>query len=356
MKIHLRYVFKKIIIYSLISLFFLVLIFSLFHFLEEMNKDYEIGSKIEYLLYSLPSIAHLLSIFAILIGAILTLGTLNSNRELQILLTGGIGLRQILINFMLISFFLSVFFIAIGEIFSPTFYEKSNQIKNTALGRPYMNANKNLWFKEENKIFNIGESYDGKQFKNINIFVFEKNNLQEIINSNHGSLLNNKLILDETKIQKINTESESQLSSLSNLTLEKFDTGFTLSKQNITALNKDVRSMTFIELIEGVFFRVRIGLNSEIYLQEIISRLIKPITLMGMILLAAPLLLNLDRALSIGNMIFLGLGFGLLFQIFSRMINALSIELQLSVVWSLIVPNLTLIFLGFIFSRGLLRS
>jgi len=72
-----KYLTKEISKSSTLSLISLTLIFSLFNFLDEINKPYLLEKKIEYILYSIPSFAHMISILGVLIGAIVVLGKLS---------------------------------------------------------------------------------------------------------------------------------------------------------------------------------------------------------------------------------------------------------------------------------------
>ena len=84
-----KYLTLEIIKSYLLILLILVSIFSLFLFIEELNNNYPVSSIIEYVILSMPSTAGLLSTLALFIGSILVIGRLNSNKEMQVLLSAG---------------------------------------------------------------------------------------------------------------------------------------------------------------------------------------------------------------------------------------------------------------------------
>jgi len=123
-----KYITKEIFKLSLIVLLALVIVFSVFHFLEELDNKYPISEKFRYIFYSLPVFSNLISMLAVFIASTIFIGQLNSRREMQVIFTSGISYSIFIKKIVVVIFFVSILFSSLGEIYSPYFYEKSNQI------------------------------------------------------------------------------------------------------------------------------------------------------------------------------------------------------------------------------------
>jgi len=100
MKLLERYLFSSIVKSSISVLLGLVVLFSFFQFLEELNdvtkKGYTISIAIKYIALLLPSFFNLLLILGVMIGVVFSLGQLNSNKELQIFQVASISKKDII--------------------------------------------------------------------------------------------------------------------------------------------------------------------------------------------------------------------------------------------------------------------
>ena len=123
MKLLDRYLFSSIIKSSLSVLLGLVVLFSFFQFLEELNdvgkKGYTISIAINYIALLLPSFSNLLLILGVMIGVVFGLGQLNSNKELQIFQVASISKKDIISKSIKFTFLISVMLIIVLEIISP---------------------------------------------------------------------------------------------------------------------------------------------------------------------------------------------------------------------------------------------
>jgi len=82
---------------------------------------------------------------------------------------------------------------------------------------------------------------------------------------------------------------------------------------------------------------------------ELYKRLIKPITLVAMILLAMLFIFGSTRDVTLGRKIFFGVALGLSFEMLSRVASAMALGLDFSPFLSSILPSITVMFISIIF-------
>jgi len=341
--IHNRFFFKEISKNSLLILFILVTIFSLLHFLEELSNNYPIKAKVEYIFLSIPSNADLLSSLAILIGSIVFIGRLASNMELVIFFTGGMKSKEFIKKILLVTFLLSVIFSIIGEFLSPVFYEKSRQVKSIASGQVYSISDKGIWLKKDDLIINIGNTNDGKNFSDITIYEFNNKNLSNYISSKSGELIDSRLVLKNFDLLQINNNLNTNLNYLSSLSKNKVEIG--LNSGEISSLSKDLKTMSIMALINHTLFLRSYALSYDKYLVEIFDRISKPFITTGLLALAIPFVLRINRTIALGKMIFLSISLALAFNLLAKTLNIFVFNFGLGVLTSqLLKIGLILIF------------
>jgi len=338
-----KYLFIEVSKNSIIFVALLVLIFSLFHFLGELEKDYPMNSKIEYIIYSMPSTINLLAALGIFMASIVTVGNFNDRKELQIFLTGGISLSSFIKKIVLICFILSSLMLTLGEIFSPIFSEKSLLIKAEATGRNFYSSDKDVWLKNDKLIINIKHNQGGVQFSDISIFEMdEKNQLINFSHSKKGVLDSGLLKLQNT--EKISFEKLDNSGVIKPKSSKINEAAMTVDFRQVEPLEKDERTMTLFELVKSASFLSTIGLKNEQYISEIFSRLTKPFVTVGLFLIAIPMLLNFSRGVSLTKMILLGISLALIFNLVSKLMGLYAVNFNLNVYVASMLP-LVVIFL-----------
>jgi len=349
-----KYLIKELIKYSLFSLIALTSIFLIFHFLEEISNHYAMESRIKYLLYLTPSVAHLMFMFSVLLGAIVTLGNLCLNREIQVLLNGCLSVSKITKKIILIALVFFSIGMIVGELFTPAMLERALLIKSNASGQSYSNSNSDIWLIQDNKFINIGQSFDGKKFKDITIYDFNKGfAINSISEGKSGNIFDKGI-----NIEKLKTTSFLENNSTVELTQNQDEVSHTLSIQNfhINSLSKNVKTMTILELMRNAFHSILNKTKADLYILEIISRVIKPLTLVGMVLIALPRVISFSRNNSIGSMIFVGIGISLIFYLISKVFTLLSLQLGLDIFLSSFMPSILLILVGYLYSKKFLKE
>ena len=347
-----KYITKEIFKLTLIVLFALVVVFSVFHFLEELDNNYPVTEKFRYILYSLPVFSNLISMLAVFIGSTIFIGQLNYRREMQVIFTSGVSYAVFIKKISIVIFFVSVLLSSFGEIYSPYFYEKSNQIKSVALGKQFNNKVSNIWLAKDKTFVNIDSSIEGNKFNGINIYEFNSENiLSNFVTSEEGYLENQSLKIPLAN--SVSIISDSGIFSQKH-SVEKFN--MILNTDQLQNLRNDLSSMNLMELIDSAKFSNSYGLRSDKYIHEILSRITKPLIALGLFLIALPFVVNFNRNVSIGNMVFTSIAIALLFNLLVRLFGVYASNYGLNVYLTILLPIILLYLVGFLNLNKLVKT
>jgi len=353
MKILDKYFIRLMLAYSFYSISILTLIFSFFKFLEELrqlnNTNYTIDLVVNHTLLSIPSIIGTVLVLGLMIGAVFTFGSLNSNKEVQIFHTGGISQKNLIIKIIKYSFFMSLFLIIIIELFAPKSLKLAEKIKDKATGRYVTDNSQNIWIKnKDNFIFLSGIDKKNKKGE-LSIFTLDRNKgLIGYIFDSNSKIEENEIVYSNNGI---NINSENEYLNFSMLDSKDKKKVFSLNELQIELLNTDLKTLNLIELTKLFISSIKNNTNYKEYYFEITSRLTQPFILVGMILISIPYILNLSRAVSIANRLFIAISIGIITHLIARLVTTLVSQYSSL---TIIGPYITVLIL-FVFGLALLR-
>jgi len=348
MKVIKKYLLKEILISYLFSLIALVSLFSIFHLLDELENEYPFIEKLKYILFSIPSVANNIFPLAILVGAIVVIGRLNSNREIQIFLSGGFSILNLIKRTTLITLTISLISIFVGESFSPYFTERALRIKAIASGKNYSVSETEFWLKKDNVIVNLNKPSGSELINEINIYELDhEKKLKKFITSNEVNITQSQLsLIRPSQIEIKNLKGKYKFE---NIVSNQFDSGTSFTEKDINSLAKDQRTIMFFDLLDSIIFSMSNGLNNQVLISEFFTRVTKPLYALGMTLIAITFVINFDRAKSIGGGVFAGISLAIVFNLVTKLLNILSIKFGINIYVASLLPTLLILLLGLMF-------
>ena len=352
MKLLDRYLFSSIIKSSILVLLGLVLLFSFFQFLEELNdvdkKDYSISIALNYIALLLPSFFNLLLILGLMIGVVFSLGQLNTNKELQIFQVASISKKNIVYKSIKYTFFISVVLIIVLEIISPFTSKLADQIKRQAQGKPLISQSGALWLKINDKFVFYEKKKRKKNNTSIKVFDIEnKTSLKSILFAKNINFSDENISLKNPKKVEIHSDGDFYLirkkhkDKLYRLELEPSQLEF---------LNKSVKEMSIFEMIISIKNSINFRTTNQ-ELTELISRVIKPFTLIGMILIAIPFVLNTQRTASVGNRIFISIAIAVFTHLITKITSIILVAKSSASFVGPFIPTIALLLIGLLVLR-----
>jgi len=347
MKIKDRYIAKTLLTYSIVVLLVWLSIYSFFNFLSELNSvgtiNYTILEAFKYIILQMPEVAYDHSSAVILLGCILGMGHLATTGQLLIFRISGLSILRITWLAVKNAIYFILFLIFIGEVIAPILTKYAESERSIALGQNSLSGNYDgFWIRDGDNFINVENNIDGSLFKGITIIEVNKSNkVERIISSESGNFDGQLLNLNETDIFSINKKNKFE-----NITLKernKYNKNVTFDKELIASLEKEPKDLSTFTIIKQIQFLTENKLRSGIFEVELYNRLVKPISLIAMILLGMLFIFGSIRDATLGRKIFFGVVIGLSFELISRIGGAMALNYEFSPLVSSFIPSILVI-------------
>ena len=343
MKIKDRYIAKTLLTYSLVVLIVWLSIYSFFNFLAELNTvgtfNYTVLEAFKYIVLQMPEVAYEQVSPVILLGCILGMGHLATTGQLIILRASGISILKITWLTLKNSFIFLIFLTLVGELVAPSLTKYAENERSIAMGQTSLSSGQNgFWIRDGDFFINVKNNVDGTEFNGITVIEVnnESNEIDRIIDSKSAIFDGQTLNMDSTNIFSINSSGLFDNISLKERNVFKKQVAF--DQDLIDSLEKEPKDLTTFTIVKQIEFLKDNKLRAEVFELELYKRLVKPITLIAMILLAMLFIFGSTRDASLGRKIFFGIAIGLSFELISRIGGALALSFYFSPLISTFVP------------------
>jgi lipopolysaccharide export system permease protein len=352
MKIRDRYITKTLLNYTLVVLLVWLSIYSFFNFLAELNSvgqaDYTVIEAIKYILLQIPEVAYKQASPVILLGCVLGMGYMATTNQLVVMRVSGNSILKLTAITIKAALFFIIVIIAVGEIFAPLASEEAEKGRANALGQKIaLQSQEGFWIREGGNYINVENNIDGSFYTDITIYqVSPANKIETIITSESANFDGTSLDMNNVDIFSIN-----EINSSTEITSKKrnnYNLTVSFDQDLIDSLKKDPKELTTWKIIKQIQFLSINKQTSSIFEVELYKRLVKPATLVAMILLAMIFIFGSNRDASLGRKIFLGVALGLSFEMISRVGGALSLSYNFSPLIGAVLPTFIIIVLAIV--------
>jgi len=350
MKIKDRYITKTLLTFTFSVLAIWIGIYGFFNFLAELSDigkvDYTSIKAIQYILLIMPEVVYSHASSIILLGCVLGMGHLATTNQLIVMRISGISIFKLTLITVRTAIIFIAIFISIGEGFAPYSSDKAEKVRTKALGINLASQNQEgFWIKDGDNIINVQKNFDGKTFSDITIFeISSSNKINTIKNANIAIFDGQSLNLSETSIYSID-ESKFK-NAISFQKEEDYIQAVSFDKDLIESLKKHPEDLTTWKIFKQIQFLSENKLRAGLFEVELYKRLIKPVTLVAMILLAMLFIFGNNRDATLGRKIFFGITVGLSFELVSRVGGAMSLGFDFSPLISAIFPTIIVMMIG----------
>lgn len=320
MKILKRYLAKEILGSALLVLSALLMLFAfldLLHELQDLGKGtYHLPQVVAYVLLSLPGHVYELFPIAALIGTIFALVQLVANSEYTVMRVSGVSVQRMALALLQIGSVLVLIGFMFGEYIAPPSDRLAQQLRVKATsGVVAQEFRSGLWIKDEQSFVNVREVLPDAKLLGVNIFEFDSaHRLRSISFAKHGSYQgDNHWQLDDV----VQTRFEDSRTSVQKISQAAW----------VSVLNPDILSVLLVmpeqmsawNLYHYVQHLRENRQQTSRYEIALWNKLIYPLAVLVMMLLALPFAYYHRRAGGVGAKIFAGIMLGLSFHLLSRL-------------------------------------
>lgn len=343
MKILDRYIAVTLIKTSLLALLVLVLLFSFFSLVDQLDAtgrgNYGVWQALYYVFLTMPKLSFELFPIASVIGSMATMGILAKNSELAVLRTSGISQSRFawsLCKGGLILILLSLF---IGEIISPYTEQTAQHMRSVALSEQITLKTKyGFWSRDGQSFINIRKVLPGDRVEGIYIYEFdEAHRLRTSTYARRAEFKDKQWVLEDIKQTEISDEGV----NLIHMDLAIWEA--LLSPDVINLIIVKPQFLSFIGLYDYISYLKTNGQSSVIYEQALWSKIINPLAIIVMVLIAVPIVKSYSRMTAIGQRVSVGCLIGIIFHIINQIAGHLGVVYSINPALSVTFPTVLML-------------
>jgi lipopolysaccharide export system permease protein len=335
-----RYIQRNIFMGTATALLLLVGLALFFEFvgeLEDLGKgEYGLLQIFQHMLLNAPAkIVEFLPL-SVLLGSMLSLGSLASNSELIAMQASGVTLRRMLAALTQAAMAIALVGFLLADWVVPDSDATARQLKNRSSQQTKaLESKQGLWIKDEKRIVHILDLLPNGYANGIEIYQFdESDRLLSMTRAKSAGPLEGGWELHEVEQTTIGAE-QSQVRQFEYLVYPG-----NLSHQLLQVLQISPWQMSSRDLWAYLSFldenRLDARAESLIFWQKIFS----PLTVVIMCLLAFPFALGSQRQSNAGKRLLIGILIGLAFVAINRVVTQLGTQMGIDAMLSALAPNM----------------
>ncbi len=339
------------------SCFFVTLILlTLFVFIDFIGElgdagegNYGVGQALIYVFLTLPELLYQLFPVLALLGTLVGLALLANHGELVAIRAAGVSLWRILGSVSIIGFVLVVLSFIVGEWLAPKSGVFAEQYKSRLqTGETHFtNADGGTWLRDKNHFIYVeGLTEDGKP-GGLRVWTVDNESL-EITQALHAQTA----IPLERGWQLSNVERISlSMSGISSdrVRIMPWDD---LPKQSLlAAASTKPDELSVVELFRYVSYLKSNGIKALSYEQSLYSKMVAPLTVAVMVLLAFPFVFGSLRSSGIGHYVFIGACIGIGFHLFNELLRFSGLVYGLPPLFSALAPTVLFLIIALVSLR-----
>lgn len=345
MKIIDRYLGKAVLTGSLLAFLVLLSLSAFFTFVDQLGDlrgDYTALKAFEYVLFVLPRRGYELYNTSILLGTLLSLGSLANGSELIVLRAAGLSVMRIAWAVMKAGLLLMLLGIVLGELIAPPAENYAQQLRTTAMsGSQSVHSGRSVWSRNGQHFIRIGQVFPGSRLSDIDIYTFDKGYfLTSIIRARHASFDGKTWQLEDV----VKTEFGEQTFVQKKVASMQWDA--LVQPEMLDTLTVKAQNLSMLSLFRYVQYLKKNQLDAAQYELAFWMKMIKPFSVLIMLLIALPFVFGSLRSTSVGQRLVVGVLLGLGFHLFNQALNHIGVGYGLNSVVSAVLPSLLFALVG----------
>ncbi|MGS0694430.1 LPS export ABC transporter permease LptG [Shewanella sp. 0m-4] len=289
-----------------------------------------------YVLFLIPRDIELFFPMAVLLGALIGMGMLASNSELVVMQSSGLSRLQITMSAMKTAIPLMIIVMMLTEWVAPVAELRAKEIKRTNIsGGSLIDSNRGIWAKDGDLFVNIAGVVDSDSLRNITLYEFDNTtNLTSTVHADSAEYKKNYWQLYDVRRTTINNNQV----VLTNLEEDKWISSLTPEKLSVVSVKPE--SLSIEGLLDYLDYLKSNNQASERYELALWRKLLQPVTVAVMMLVALSFVFGPLRTVTMGARVLLGVVAGFSFYICSEIFGPLSIVYGLPAFISAAMPAL----------------
>ncbi|NOQ88191.1 MAG: LPS export ABC transporter permease LptG [Gammaproteobacteria bacterium] len=347
-----RYIAKTVIAGCLLACFVMLSIFAFVDYVAQLGDvgtgDYGALQAAVFVLLRLPQRLYELSPSILLLGGILSLGTLAANSELIVMRASGITTLRITRSVLQTGLFIAILVALLGEFIVPSATRTAKTYRAEAIEKKIIVAgSRDIWARDGNRYVNVKSIMPDHQLRDIRVYELDENRqLSSITYARHAKYQDAEWLLKNIKRSEISatgivTTFEQQMVFKRLILLELF-----------SVLELESKDMSAYELLTYSNYLEENNLDDSEYLLSFWIKVFTPLTCLAMLLIAVPVVFaTTPRSGGVGQRIVLAIVIGIIYFVLNRSVNHLGLAINVAPVLSASAPLIMVTMVSLYFMR-----
>nr|HEB86163.1 LPS export ABC transporter permease LptG [Gammaproteobacteria bacterium] len=322
----------------------LVVLLAMVGFADEMDKigqaNYTVGVAAIYTLLYLPMQIYQLFPLSVLLGTMMGLGLLASHGELVVVRTSGISIVRIIGSVVKAMSLPIVLVIIIGEVVAPPAYQYAVHARVKAMAAKIsLNTDYGLWARDGSMFIHVRRVENDGRLIGIQVYNFDKDmqKMDFVLSAESGVFDGQKWLL--SKVRKGLIEKDRVV--LKAFPELKWQT--LLDPDLITIVSVKPDELSSFKLWNYIQYLKDNDLEYAQYELAFYNRLLMPLSIIAMVLIAVPFVFVSPRHSSIGQKVVTGFLIGIVFYIANRLIGQMGLVYNFPPILAAVLPTLLVI-------------
>jgi len=334
-----RYIQRSIHLGTLGALLLLVslsLFFLMVRELDDLGGGYGLRQMFEYIALRTPGIIVEFMPLAVLLGGMLSLGTLAGNSEIIALQASGVSLFRLLAAVLQAALVLALISFLLADWVVPDSETGASRLKSGAQETTTaLQSGEGLWIKDGTRVVHVQALLPNGYARDIEIFQLDQSGkLVATLRAAHAVPIGQGWELQQVEQSIIASP------AVATRYFERLIYEGRLSPELLQVLMIEPRKMSSMDLQAYLSFLDENRLDSRVEKLIFWKKILAPLTIVIMCLLALPFVLGSQRQSSGGQRLLIGILLGLAFVVADRLLTQLGIQLAFNSLVVALLPNL----------------
>lgn len=331
---------------TLLTLSVFVSLSGIIKFVEEIKDvgegNYDIAHAALYVLYKIPPDIEMFFPMSALIGGLIGMGMLASNSELVVMQAAGLSRVDIIKSVMKSATILVFISMAVGEWLAPAGELAARQGKAQAIsGGSLISSADGTWAKDGDYFVHIGEVEDKGKLNDVQIYRFDKSlKLASWLSAESAIYQKDAWQLRDV----IDTHLSDSKMVKESLPIKMWTSSLTPEKLGVVMVKPEALSLR--GLSEYLSYLEENKQDPSRYVLAFWRKIVQPVTVAVMLLLALSFVFGPLRSVSMGARITMGVATGILFFITNEVFGSLSLVYRLPAAFGALMPSIIFISLA----------
>ena len=341
-----RYISKSIIKGAAGALFVFAALFIFIDFVRQLEhigtKDFGLIEATAFVLLGLPKKLYELAPSIILLGGLISMGSMASNSELVVMRSSGITIARIVRSVLQTGFMLAILVGLIGEFVVPYATNMSKTLRATAMDdQVLVGGEHGLWARDGNRYFNVKTVMPDMQLENLRVYELDKNRKLKRASSAERAYFE-----DDRWILRLVVHSEFSESGVKTYQNDREEWPSLIKTDLFEVLKLEPADMSALSLLQYSDYLEENKLDAAVYQLAFWVKVFTPLACLVMLLIAIPLVFTATpRSGGTGQRVIIGLLLGIMFFVFNRAINHLGVVYGVMPVLSASIPLIVVTFI-----------